>query len=108
VEETSSLVALEAMACGTPVIAFQRGALPEVVIDGGTGLIVNEVDEMIAAVRQVDGISPWECREHVRRHHQRSRMGHEYERIYEAILHPALEEERAQVFAAQPEIIPAI
>src|SRR5438874_1473568 len=64
VEETSSLVSLEAMACGTPVIAFRRGALPEVVIDARTGLIVNEVDEMIAAVRQVDGISPWECRQH--------------------------------------------
>ena len=108
VEETSSLVSLEAMACGTPVIAFRRGALPEVVIDGVTGLIVDEIDEMITAVGQVDAISPRECQQHVKKHHQRSRMGHDYERIYEAILHPALQEERARVFAAQPEIIPAI
>lgn len=108
VEETSSLVSMEAMACGTPVIAFRRGALPEVVIDGVTGLIVDEIDEMVAAVGQIDAISPRACRQHVKKHHQRSRMGHEYERIYEAIVNPAFAEERARVFAPEPEIVPAI
>ena len=108
VEETSSLVSLEAMACGTPVIAFRRGALPEVVIDGVTGLIVDKIDEMITAVGQVNEISPWECHYHVKKHHQRSRMGHGYERIYEAILNPAFEEQRERILVAQPEIVPAI
>jgi len=108
VEETSSLVSMEAMACGTPVLAFRRGALPEVVIDGVTGMIADEIDEMVAAVRHVDAISPRACHQHVKKHHQRSRMGHDYERIYEAIVNPALAEEQARVFARQPEIISAI
>ena len=108
VEETSSLVSLEAMACGTPVIAFARGALPEVVIDAVTGLIVDSVDAMAAAVGEVDLICPHRCREHVKRNHQRSRMGQDYEQIYEAILCPARKKERAMVFETKPEIIPAV
>ncbi len=49
-EETSSLVAMEALACGTPVIAFRRGALAEVVDDGVTGALVDNADEMAAAI----------------------------------------------------------
>ncbi len=49
-EETSSLVAMEAMACGTPVIAMRRGAFPEIVAHGETGFIVDDVHEMAAAV----------------------------------------------------------
>src|SRR5437762_3007731 len=85
VEETSSLVAMEAMACGTPVIAFRRGALPEVVIHGRTGLIVETIDEMMAAIGEITAIAARECREHVVKHYQRSRMGRDYEQIYEAI-----------------------
>ena len=108
VEETSSLVSMEAMACGTPVIAFRRGALPEVVINSRTGIIVDTIDEMTAAIGHVSAISPRECREHVKRHHQRSRMGRDYERIYEAILDPAVEKERAAALAPQPAAVPAV
>jgi glycosyltransferase involved in cell wall biosynthesis len=107
VEETSSLVSMEAMACGTPVIAFRRGALPEIVIDGRTGLIVDSIDEMTAAIGRISGISGRECREHVRRHHQRSRMAHDYEQLYAAMLNPAAKEERAVVFGSQPVVVSA-
>ncbi len=86
VEETSSLVAMEAMACGTPVIGARRGAIPEVVIDKLTGFIVDDVDEMAEAVWRVDDINPHACRVHVDSTHSASRMADEYEALYEDVL----------------------
>lgn len=60
--ETSSLVAMEALASGVPVIAFRSGALPEIVEDGVTGLLVNEAREMAEAIRRVGDIDPAACR----------------------------------------------
>jgi glycosyltransferase involved in cell wall biosynthesis len=60
--ETSSLVAMEALACGTPVIAFPSGALPEIVEHGRTGLIVSDAQEMAAAIHTTTHIDPEMCR----------------------------------------------
>jgi glycosyltransferase involved in cell wall biosynthesis len=60
-DEPFGIVMIEAMACGTPVIGFKRGAVPEVVNDGITGYIVNNTDEMIAAVNKIDNLSRQEC-----------------------------------------------
>lgn len=60
--ETSSLVAMEAAAAGTPVIAYPSGALPSIVEHGATGLLADGVEAMAAALRQVDGIRPETCR----------------------------------------------
>ncbi|GJD62807.1 glycosyltransferase [Methylobacterium frigidaeris] len=62
VPETSSLVAMEALASGTPVVAFRAGALPEIVEHGVTGLIVDTVQEMAAAIARVGEIDPAACR----------------------------------------------
>ena len=78
VAETSSLVAMEAAACGTPVIAFRNGALPEVVEDGHTGFLVEDVDGMAAAIRRVDAIDPGACRETARRRFSIERMAAAY------------------------------
>lgn len=60
--ETSSLVAMEAAACGTPVIAFRAGALPEIVRDGETGFLVSDVNEMAEAIARTGEIDPDRCR----------------------------------------------
>lgn len=88
VDETSSLVAMEAMACGTPVVAFRRGALSEVVEDGVTGFLVETQDEMLAALADVDGIVPETCRVRVERHFTRTRMAADYQEVYARILAP--------------------
>ncbi len=61
-EETSSLVAMEALACGTPVIAFPVGALPEIVEHERTGFLVRDPAEIAAALRRVGEIDPEACR----------------------------------------------
>jgi glycosyltransferase involved in cell wall biosynthesis len=85
-EETSSLVAMEAAACGTPVIAFKRGALPEVVDHGKTGMLVKSAEQMLAAIRQVRQIRPELCRFHAEKHFPAKRMADDYQRIYAKVL----------------------
>ncbi len=86
VDETSSLVAMEAMACGTPVVAFRRGALPEIVRDGVTGWLVNNAEEMASAVGRTGEIDPAACRAHVEANFTAERMAAEYERLYAGIV----------------------
>ncbi len=85
-EEPFGITMVEAMACGTPVIAFNRGAVPEVVVHGETGFIVGDIDDMVEAVRTVDTIDRRKCREHVERNFSASRMADEYLAIYERLL----------------------
>ena len=98
VDETSSLVAMEAMACGTPVIGFRRGAIPEVVIDRVTGFVVNDVGEMAEVVQNTPEINPRTCRLHVETNHSAARMAAEYEELYERVL--TVEAHRAGAKAA--------
>ena len=79
VEETSSLVAMEAMACGTPVVAFRRGAFPEIIADRETGFVVESVADMVAVLGSLDQISPEACRRRVGRHFTASRMAQGYQ-----------------------------
>ncbi len=60
--ETSSLVAMEAAACGTPVIAYPSGALPEIVVDGVTGFLADGAEAMAARIAEAGRIDPEECR----------------------------------------------
>lgn len=82
-EETSSLVALEAFACGTPVIAFPRGAIRQIVQHGENGFLAGDVGEMAEAAARLDCISPRTCRAYVEREYPANRMADEYERLYE-------------------------
>src|SRR3972149_1511049 len=62
VPETSSLVAMEALASGTPVVAFPNGALAEIIEDGRTGFLVKDETEMSLAIRECLSLSPEACR----------------------------------------------
>ena len=76
--ETSSLVAMEAMAAGTPVIAYRAGALPDIVEHGRTGFIVDGVEEMAAAISRADRIDPEACRQRAREQFPLEKMTHAY------------------------------
>jgi len=73
-EEPFGLTMIEAMSCGTPVIAFRRGSVPEVVDHGRTGFIVDTATEMAAAVKQVDGLSRRDARNHVQQRFSNDHM----------------------------------
>jgi glycosyltransferase involved in cell wall biosynthesis len=87
--ETSSLVAMEAMACGTPVVAFATGALPEIVDHGVTGFVVQSAAEMADAVAATDRISPEACAARAAAHFSAARMIRQYIDLYERLLKPA-------------------
>jgi hypothetical protein len=85
-DETSSLVAMEAMACGTPVIALRRGALPEVVADGVTGFVVDSTENLMDAVYRAGEIHPQDCRARAEKCFQGARMCEQYEQLYKTVL----------------------
>jgi len=85
--ETSSLVAMEAAACGTPVVAFRRGALAEVVRDGVTGFLVDDVSHAVSALRQVGSIASEACVQHARENFSATKMAEKYFRLYEQLTH---------------------
>jgi glycosyltransferase involved in cell wall biosynthesis len=85
-EEPFGLVLAEAMACGTPVVAFRRGAASEVVVHGETGFLVDDLDAMVEAVRNIHQINPLQCRRHVEENFSPERMADGYLRLYRQIL----------------------
>lgn len=86
VQETSSLVAMEALACGTPVIGFASGALPDIVDHGVTGFIVRSVDEMAEAIADVDRIESSACRDAARARFSSALMTQRYVERYQWML----------------------
>ncbi|HZQ18393.1 MAG TPA: glycosyltransferase family 4 protein [Terriglobales bacterium] len=84
--ETSSLVAMEAMAAGTPVVAFPTGAIPQIVSDGRTGFLVSNVEEMARAITQTESLEAAECRKEAERKFSSQRMVREYVDLYQSIL----------------------
>jgi glycosyltransferase involved in cell wall biosynthesis len=80
--EPFGLSVVEAMACGTPVVAYRKGSMPEVVDEGVTGRLVDTVDEAVAAVERIGEIDRWACRARARQRFGADRMVDDYLRIY--------------------------
>jgi glycosyltransferase involved in cell wall biosynthesis len=85
-EEPFGLVMAEANACGTPVLAFPRGAAPEVVADGETGYLCADVEAMAAAIDRVGDIDPHACRARVEKMFSAQAMTSGYEQVYSRLL----------------------
>ncbi len=85
--EPFGLVMIEAMACGTPVIAYGQGAVPEVVDDGETGFIVHDMDSAVSAVGNIDSIKRNVCRRVFEKRFSASRMARDYMRVYHNVIH---------------------
>jgi glycosyltransferase involved in cell wall biosynthesis len=83
-EEPFGLVVIEALASGTPVIGFRRASVPELIDDGETGFIVDDVDGMVRAIDRLPAISRRHCREVAERRFTVERMADAYDAHYEA------------------------
>jgi glycosyltransferase involved in cell wall biosynthesis len=84
--EPFGLVMIEALACGTPVIAWRDGSVPEVMEQGRTGFIVASVAEAVEAVRRVQQLSRARCRETFERRFNVARMARDYVDVYERLV----------------------
>lgn len=83
--EPFGLAMIEAMACGTPVLAFRRGSVPEIVDEGVTGIIVDNVEEAVASVGRIQRISRRECRRRFEERFSVTRMARDYVTVFGSI-----------------------
>jgi glycosyltransferase involved in cell wall biosynthesis len=88
--EPFGIVMIEAMACGTPIIAYRCGSVPEVMRDGETGFIVNDEDGAVAALQKLDQIERAACRRAFEERYTSRRMALDYLRIYRRLRRPAM------------------
>ncbi|MFQ5806240.1 MAG: glycosyltransferase family 4 protein [Phycisphaerae bacterium] len=84
--EPFGLVAVEAQASGTPLIATRFGALPEIIVDGETGFVVDSLDEAVATAGRLDRISPAACRRNAEQRFTATHMAEGYEAVYRSLI----------------------
>lgn len=85
-QEVFGMVMIEAMSCGTPVIGFRNGAVPEIVKDGVTGFLVEDTASMVKAIKKLDKIDRKACRERVEKFFRLQIMVENYEKVYARII----------------------
>ncbi len=83
--EPFGMVMIEAMACGTPVVALECGSVPEVVVDGTTGIICATAEELPAAIDKAERLQAAACRTHVAQHFDLTTMAEGYEKVYRQV-----------------------
>ncbi|HKV59516.1 MAG TPA: glycosyltransferase family 4 protein [Ktedonobacteraceae bacterium] len=85
-EEPFGMVMIEAMALGCPAISFERGAAPELIVDGKTGFLVEDVDAMVRAIASIDTINRDTTRQHIEEHFSARVMAKNYTQIYQQVI----------------------
>ncbi len=85
-DEPFGLSVIEAMACGTPVIAMSRGSMPEIILDKKTGFLIHNTEEVIQAVKQIEQIDRYACRREVEERFTAARMAQDYLQAYQQIV----------------------
>jgi glycosyltransferase involved in cell wall biosynthesis len=86
--EPFGMVSIEAFACGTPVVAFNRGSVPEIITHGKTGYVVENISEAVEALQHIRDISREECRKTFESRFSATIMAKNYLRLYDNLLHP--------------------
>ena len=84
--EPFGLVMIEAMACGTPVIAYREGSVPEVIDPGVTGFVIDNIDEAVDAIAKIQHLDRKRCRERFEQRFSSARMATEYVNVYEGLV----------------------
>jgi len=107
-DEPFGLSVIEAMACGTPVIAFNRGSMPELIRDGLNGFLITSVEEATKAVGRLAEINRGDCRNYIEKHFSVDRMVDDYIKVYQKIIEKTRREDRRpwgyyEVFADNPD-----
>ncbi len=95
--EPFGLNMIEAMACGTPTIAFRHGSVPEIVHDGVSGIIVDNVEQAVQAVEVAKSMSRAACRKAFEQRFTARRMARDYLKLYEQMLNPSSEFEEKTI-----------
>ncbi len=85
-EEPFGLTTIEAMACGTPVVALSRGAFPEIIENGKNGYVVDSLADMLDAIKKIHLIGATDCRDHVKNHFSIKDMVDGYEAAYKEVI----------------------
>ncbi len=93
--EPFGLVMIEALACGTPVIAWRNGSVPEIIEHGRTGFVVDEIDQAVRAVECVEALSRWRCRQSFEQRFEVAQMASGYLEVYRRLRRPDHEERTA-------------
>jgi glycosyltransferase involved in cell wall biosynthesis len=89
--EPFGLVMIEALACGTPVIAWRNGSVPEVIDDGVTGFVVDSIEDAVQAVDRVANLSRHSCRRVFEERYDAARMARDYQAVYRRLAYTGLE-----------------
>jgi glycosyltransferase involved in cell wall biosynthesis len=89
--EPFGLVMIEALACGTPVIAWRNGSVPEVIDNGVTGFVVYDMQDAVQAVDRVTGLSRLACRRVFEERYDAARMARDYLEVYRRLAYTGLE-----------------
>jgi glycosyltransferase involved in cell wall biosynthesis len=105
--EPFGLVMAEAMACGTPVIAYRRGSVPEIIEEGVTGFIVHDLEEAVRAAERIPTLDRWRCRQRFEERFSAARMARDYLASYQRLVEGALATQAAMIPDVSEVIRPA-